>query len=128
MKVNDLTGEVEEDVSNDETLALAKRELNELTLFEPWLQAKEDYLTAKEKFEMVDVPFKKMLKELFEKHSIKSLSNEYISITDRNGYSRESWDDEKVKALIISQKEHVDNYRKSKWIDGGISIKYKDKE
>lgn len=127
MKVNNETGEVLETNETDEkTLYLAKRELNELTLFEPWLQAKENLLTAKEQFEMVDAPFKKMIEELFMKYSIKSISNDYISITDRNGYPRMYWDDEKLTEFIIKHGEKPEHFKTSKWINGGIQIKYKE--
>lgn len=127
MKVNNETGEVlETNETNEETLYLAKRELNELTLFEPWLQAKENLLTAKEQFEMVDVPFKKMIEELFMKYSIKSISNDYISITDRNGYPRMYWDDEKLTEFIVKHGEKPEHFKTSKWINGGIQIKYKE--
>ena len=45
---------------------LAVRELNEMAVFDDWLEKKEALETAKEQFEMIDKPFRKKLFELFE--------------------------------------------------------------
>lgn len=124
MKINDLTGEVIEESSDN--LALAKRELNELTLFEPWLEAKEKLLTAKEQFDMVDKPFRKLIRELFDKFQIKSISNDYISISYRNGYVKESWDDEKLEQFIVSHGAKPSDFKTTKWVEGGLQMKYKE--
>jgi hypothetical protein len=124
MKIDDVTGEVIEE-SND-NLALAKRELNELALFEPWLEAKENLLTAKERFEMVDKPFRKVIGELFDKFSIKSISNDYISISYRNGYVKESWDSDKLEQFILSHGAKPSDFKTQKWVEGGLQLKYKE--
>ena len=124
MKVNDLTGEVIE--NNDDNLALAKREVNELALFEPWLEAKEMLLTAKEKFEMVDVPFRKTIKEIFEKYAIKSLDNPYVSIVQKNGFARTKWDDEKLNEFLITHGAKPSDFKTQSWVEGTLQIKYKD--
>lgn len=124
MKVNDLTGEVIED--NSDNLALAKHEVNELAVFEPWLEAKENLLTAKEQFEMVDMPFRKLITEIFDKYSIKSLTNNYIAIAQRNGYSKEKWDDEKLEKFIIEHGAKPSDFKTRTWVNGTLQIKYKD--
>lgn len=124
MKIDNLTGEVIEE--NNDNLALAKRELNELALFEPWLEAKEKLLTAKEQFEMVDKPFRKLIGDLFNKFSIKSISNDYISISYRNGYVKETWDDKKLEQFLISHDAKPSDFKTKKWVEGGLQLKYKE--
>lgn len=127
MIVNEKTGEVIfNDEQEKEQYELAKRELNELALFEPWLDAKENYLTAKEQFEIVDKRFKDIVEAIFEKYSIKSLSNDYLTIYKRNGYIKDTWLGDKLTPFILAHKGNVEDFKKSKWVDGGLTIKYKE--
>ena len=105
---------------------LAKRELNEMAVFDEWLDKKEALLTAKEQYEMVDVPFRKAMHELFERYGITRLENDYIDILLKSGYMKKTWDSEKLKVLIYSLGESPDDYMTEKWVDSSLQMKYKD--
>ena len=124
VKIDDITGEVIEE--NTENYALAKSELKDLAVFNDWLDKKEALLTAKEQFEMVDVPFRKKIAELFDKYAIKSLKNDYIDIVLKNGYIRKSWDDKKLEAFLYKNGADPDDFKKEKWIDSALQMKYKE--
>lgn len=111
----------------EENYQLAKRELNELAIFDDWLERKEALETAKEQFDMVDKPFRKAMKELFEKYSITRLENDYIDILFKNGYTKKSWDDEKLKIFIYSHGESPEDYMTEKDVASTLQIKYKEK-
>ena len=105
---------------------LAKRELNELVIFDEWLEKKEALETAKEQFDFVDKPFRKALKDLFDRFGITRLENDYIDIQFRDAYTRKTWDDEKLKIFIYSHGESPDDYMKEKEIASTLQIKYKE--
>ena len=105
---------------------LAKRELNELAIFDEWLEKKEALETAKEQFDFVDKPFRKALKDLFDRFGITRLENDYIDIQFRDAYTRKTWDDEKLKIFIYSHGESPDDYMKEKEIASTLSVKYKE--
>ena len=126
VRIIDETGEVIETEENNVNYQLAKRELDHLPVLNDWLEKKENYLTAKEQFEMVDKPFRAKLKELFEKYGLKSLKNNYIEIIQKNGYIRKSWDDEKLKAFIYQHGGDPEEFKNSKWIDSTLQMKYKE--
>lgn len=121
---DNLTGE--EINVKQENYDIALREFNNLQEVDTWLEMKAKYDAVKEQFEMVDKPLRKKVIELFDKYFIKSLSNAYISITRRNGYEKVTWDDEKVKQLIIDNKLDVADFQTKKWVDGTLQIKYKE--
>lgn len=122
-RIIDENGEVLD--TNNENLALAKRELNELVIFDEWLEKKEMLETAKEQFSFVDKPFRTAIKDLFTKYSIKKLDNDYLQIVFRNGYTKTSWDSEKVKALIYRSGLEPEDFQTVEWVEGTINIKYK---
>ena len=105
---------------------LAVRELNELVIFDEWLEKKEALETAKEQFDFVDKPFRKALKDLFDRFGITRLENDYIDIMFKNGYTRKTWDDEKLKIFIYSHGESPDDYMKEKDVSATLQIKYKE--
>ena len=105
---------------------LAKRELNELVIFDEWLEKKEALETAKEQFDFVDKPFRKALKDLFDRFGITRLENDYIDIQFRDAYTRKTWDDETLKIFIYSHGESPDDYMKEKEIASTLSVKYKE--
>lgn|GEM_PF-5676135 len=122
--IDNLTGEVLEE--KEENLQLAKKEFYSIANVDNWLEKKEALETAKEQFEMVDKPFRKLIKELFEKYQIHRLTDDYIDILLKNGYQRSSWDDEKLNEFIIQSGLKPEQFKKDKWIDGTIQIKYKE--
>jgi len=122
--IDNLTGEILEE--KEENLQLAKKEFYSIANVDNWLEKKEALETAKEQFEMVDKPFRKMIKELFEKYQIHRLTDDYIDILLKNGYQRSSWDDEKLNEFIIQSGLKPEYFKKDKWIDGTIQIKYKE--
>lgn len=122
--IDNLTGEVLEE--KEENLQLAKKEFYSIANVDNWLEKKEALETAKEQFEMVDKPFRKLIKELFEKYQIHRLTDDYIDILLKNGYQRSSWDDEKLNEFIIQNGLKPEQFKKDKWIDGTIQIKYKE--
>ncbi|MBR0456492.1 MAG: hypothetical protein IJJ01_07455 [Firmicutes bacterium] len=127
MIINNETGEIiEESEEKGENYQLAKRELNELAIFDEWLEVKENLETAKERFDMVDKPFRKAMADLFEKFSIKRLENDYIDIIQKNGYMKSSWDEEKLKAFIYRNGADPKDFKTEKWQNGTLQIKYKE--
>ena len=123
MKIDDITGEVLEE--NTVNYQLAIREFNSLQVIDEWLERKEALETAKEQFEMVDKPFRRKMKEIFEKYGITRLYNDYLDVSNKNGYTRESWDDEKLTEFIIKNGGDPKQFKTGKWINGTIQIKYK---
>ena len=123
MIIDNETGELLEE--NTESYMIARRELGELAIFDEWIEKQEQLLMAKEQFEMVDKPFRKILKELFEKYSIKRLENDYVDVILKNGYNKSSWDEEKLKAFIYSHGGDPNDFKTEKWINGAFQIKYK---
>lgn len=105
---------------------LAKSELNKLAILDDWLERKEALETAKQQFEMVDRPFRKALKELFERYGITRLENNYVDVLFKNAYTRKTWDDEKLKIFIYSHGESPDDYMTEKDIASTLQIKYKE--
>lgn len=127
VKIDDQTGEVIETVdTNSVKYQLALSELKQLAVFGEWLEKKEAYLTAKEQFEMVDKPFRKTMGELFDRYSLRRLTNEYIDIVSKNGYEKKNWDNEKLEEYLISQGLNPDTFKKSTWVNGTLQIKYKE--
>lgn len=126
VKVNDLTGEVEEIDTDSIKYQLAKAELDNLPVLNEWMEKKDEYLRAKEQFEMVDKPFRKVLKEIFDRFSITRLTNNYVDVGWRNGYIKKSWDEDLLEEFIIKHGARPDDFKKEKWIDGTISVKYKE--
>lgn len=124
--IDDVSGEVIEKVEDDTNYQLAKRELNELAIFDEWLERKEALLTAEERFKAVDRPFRGIMTNLFKKHSITRLTNDYIDIVKKNGYCRKTWDDEKLKAFIILHGGDPNDFMNEKWISGSLQMKYLD--
>ena len=121
-KIDSETGEI---IDNEENYEIAKREVMELAAFDEWLEKKEALETAKQQFEFVDKPFRKVVKEIFDKYNIKKLDNDYMQIVNKAGYVKTSWDDEKVEKLIHRNDGNVDEYKKQTWVDGQLQIKYK---
>ena len=109
-----------------ENADLVAKEINELAVFDEWLEKKELLETAKQQFDMVDKPFKAKIKELFEKYQIRRLDNPYIQIVARDGYVRKVWRDEEIEALIERQGMKVDDFKEDRWIEPSITIKYKE--
>lgn len=124
--IDNETGEVVETIEDPEKYELAKSELNSLAVLDNWLDRKAQLDAAKEQFEMVDKPFRKIMSELFEKYSIRRLENEYIDIIQKNGYSKSSWNDEKLKAFIYKNGGDPKDFQDEKWINGSLQIKYKE--
>ena len=122
-KIDDSTGEV--NYLSDENLAVAKREITELNLFEPLFEARETYLAAKEQFEIMDYKFRKMVFPILEQYSVKDLKSDELTIYYSNGYLSETWDDEKVEKLILENNKDISDFKVSKWHDGNYRIKYK---
>lgn len=121
--IND-DGEVFEE--NNENMALAKREINELAILNEWLEKKAQLMAAEQQFKMVDKPFRKVIKEIFEKYSIKKLENDYVQIILKNGFQKKAWRDEELIALIKRHGMNVDDFKEITWVDGTITIKYKE--
>lgn len=127
VKIDDQTGEVIDTVdTNSVKYQLALSELNQLAVFGDWLEKKEAYLTAKEQFEMVDKPFRKVMGELFDRYSLRRLTNDYIDIVSKNGYEKKNWDNEKLEEYLISQGLNPDTFKKSTWVNSTLQIKYKE--
>lgn len=122
MKYNEETGEI----LSQETYDLVTKEVNAIEIMDKWLDAREALLTAKEQFEMVDVPFKKKLKEIFAKYSITRFYNEYIDVQNRKGYVRKSFDTEMVEQYIREHGDDPERFKKGKYIPGTLAVKYKD--
>ena len=91
MIIDNETGELLEE--NKENYMIARKELGELEIFGDWIEKQEQLLMAKEQFDMVDKPFRRILKELFEKYSIKRLENDYMDVILKNGYNKSSWNE-----------------------------------
>lgn len=123
MIIDNETGELLEE--NKENYMIAKKELGELEIFGDWIEKQEQLLMAKEQFDMVDKPFRRILKELFEKYSIKRLENDYMDVILKNGYNKSSWNEEKLKAFIYAHGGNPDDFKDEKWINGAFQIKYK---
>ena len=121
--INNETGEVVEEVK--ENYEIAKRELNALAIFDSWVEKQEQLLMAKEQFEAVDKPFRKAISELFEKYAVKSLKNDYVDITMRNGFMKSSWDEDKLLAFIYQHGANPKDFKTEKWQNGSLAIKYK---
>ena len=96
-----------------------------MVILETWMEKQEQLLMAKEQFEAVDKPFRKALKDLFERYAIKSLKNDYVDINLRNGYSKESWDEDKLLAFIYKNGGDPKDFKKESWVNGSMAIKYK---
>lgn len=125
MIINNETGEVTEQDIDPVKYEIAKRELNEMAVFDEWLDRKEMLETAKEQFDMVDRSFRKVLSDLFGKYSIHRLENDYIDIIQKNGYMKQSWDEEKLMKFIYQNGGDPNDFRTSKWINGTLQMKYK---
>ena len=126
VRIDDATGEVIENEENSINYQLAKSELDRLPVLNEWMEKKEEYLRAKEQFEMIDTPFRKVLKEIFDRFSITRLTNNYVDVGWRNGYIKKSWDDKLLERFIIEHGADPDQFKKEKWVDGTISVKYKE--
>ena len=122
--VDNVTGEIIE--MNDENFELAKREFNSIQVMDDWLDRKAALDMAKEQFEMVDKPMRKKLTEIFEKYGIKRLYNDYVDVTNKNGYLKTSWDDSLVERFIIANGGNPDDFKKTKWVNGSLQIKVKE--
>lgn len=103
---------------------IVKRELNELTLADDWLEKKEKYLAAKYEYELVDKPFRKWLKEKMKEYSITRIYNSYFDATLRKGYKKKQWIDKKVEAFILEHNGDPDEFRVYSDVPDTISIKY----
>ena len=114
------------EVISEQNLALIKKEVGSLEVFDKWLDAKEQLLTAKERFEMVDKPFRKAMKDIFEKYGISRFYNEYIDVTQRSAYVRSSFDPDLIEQYIKAHGDDPNDFKVSKKIAGTLSIKYKD--
>lgn len=122
--VDNLTGEVIE--MNDENFELARREFNSIQVMDDWLEKKAMLDMAKEQFEMIDKPFRKKLTEIFEQYGIKRLYNDYVDVTNKNGYLKTSWDDSLVEQFIRMNGGNPDDFKKTKWVNGSLQIKVKE--
>ena len=105
---------------------IAKRELNEMAIFDEWLERKEQLETAKERFNLIDKPFRKALKELFDFYGITRLENDYIDIQFKKGYTKTKWDDDKLKMLIYSFGMDPKDYMTESTVEPTLQLKYKD--
>ena len=54
MIINNETGEIIEESEESQSYQLAKRELNELAIFDEWLEVKENLETAKEYYKFIE--------------------------------------------------------------------------
>lgn len=122
--INNETGEVIE--TNEEQYALALKEFNSLAIIDKYIDAKVNYLYAKEQLEMIEHPLKEQLEKIFNEYSIKSLKNEYLDAVYRNGYSKKSWDSKALEKFIYQHGGDPDDFKKETWIEGGITLKYKE--
>lgn len=116
------TGEVIE----QETYDLIRKDVNAIQVFDAWLDKKEQLLTAKEQFDIVDKPFREELKKIFSKYGISRFYNEYIDVQSRTGYTRMSFDADKVEQYIKDHGDDPEAFKKGKYIAGTLSVKYKD--
>lgn len=123
--IDNLTGEVIEASEDQKNYELARRELNELAIFDNWLEKKEALDMAKEQFDMVDKPFRKVLEEMFKRFQIRRIENDYIDIIQKNGYEKSSWDEEKLKAFIYQNGKDPKDFQTTKWVNGSLQMKYK---
>lgn len=126
VKILDETGEVVETVENAESYELARAEFNRLPIVDTWIERKEQYEAAKEQFEMIDKPLRQAIKDLFEKFSITHLNTDYIDISEKRGYVRKSWNEEKLIAFIYKNGGDPADFKDEKWINGTIQMKYKE--
>lgn len=127
MKVNNTTGEiVETNDRNTEKYELAKNEVNALTVFDTWLEAKAQLLAVQDQFDIVDKKFREALNGIFDKYDLKSLENEYFYAGWRNGYSRKSWDSKKLDEFIYQNNRKPEEFKTEKWIEGGLTVKFKE--
>ena len=124
--VNDQTGEVTVVENSKENTAVALRDLAAMAVFEKWIDAKENYLMAKEQFEMVDKPFREAIQMLFDRYSVSSLDNDTIQISYRNGYRKKSWNNKKLEKFIYQHGGDPEDFKDESWVNGGLSIKYKE--
>ena len=122
--INELTGEIEQ--VSEENTSLAKVEVEQLPMMVDWMYARDEYLAAKEKFEMVDKPFKEKLTEIFERYSIKSLKSKYMDFTLKNGFNRETWDNKALEKFILTHGGDPEDFKKRTWVKGSMMIKYKE--
>ena len=122
--VDNVTGEIIE--MNDENFELAKREFNSIQVMDDWLDRKATLDMAKEQFEMIDKPFRKKLTEIFEQYGIKRLYNDYVDVTNKNGYLKTTWDDSLVEQFIRMNGGNPDDFKKTKWVNGSLQIKVKE--
>lgn len=128
MRIDNETGEIIETEAIETTSVkyqLALSEFNHLPAVDTWLQKKEYLEMAKEQFEMVDKPFRKTIKDLFERFSIHRLNTDYIDIIEKNGYVRRTWNDEKLIAFIKEHKGNPADFCEEKWVNGTIQMKEK---
>lgn len=128
MRIDNETGEIIETEDIETTSVkyqLALSEFNRLPAVDTWLQKKEYLEMAKQQFEMVDKPFRKTIKDLFERFSIHRLNTDYIDIIEKNGYVRRTWNDEKLIAFIKEHNEDPSNFYEEKWVNGTIQMKEK---
>ena len=128
VRIDNETGEIIETEANETTSVkyqLALSEFNRLPVVDTWLQKKEDLEMAKEQFEMIDKPFRKAIKDLFERFSIHRLSPDYIDIIEKNGYTKKTWDGEKLVAFIKEHGGNPSDFYEEKWVNGTIQIKEK---
>ena len=123
MRIDNETGEVIETSSAEYELALS--EFNRLPVVDTWMQKKQDYEMAKEQFEMVDKPFRKTLKDIFERYSVHRLNTDYIDIIEKNGYLRKKWDEKKLIAFIKKHKADPRDFYEETWVNGTIQMKEK---
>ena len=121
------TGEVK-GISEIEKYEIVKKELNELSIADDWLDKKEAYETAKYEFELVDKPFKSWLKEKMKEFKITRIYNAYLDAQLRKGYSKHKWNDKKVEEFIREHGGNPDDFRVFNQVDDTIAIKYIERE
>ena len=124
--IDEKTGEVIEATENKEQYALALQEFNSLPIIDKYVDAKVFYLYAKEQLEMVEHPLKEALEKIFNEYSIKSLKNEYLDATYRNGFMKKTWDSKALEKFIYEHGGDPDDFKKETWVEGGITLKYKE--
>lgn len=114
------------EVISEETYSLIKKDVDAIQVFDQWLDAKEQLLTAKERFDMVDKPFREELKKIFQKYSISRFYNDYIDVQSRKGYTRMTFDTDKVEQYIREHGDDPEAFKKGKYIADTLSVKYRD--
>ena len=124
--INNDTGEIIDTTDNREQYALALKEFNALEILDKYIEARVNYLYAKEQLEMIEHPLKEKLEEIFNEYAIKSLKNEYLDATLRNGYTKKSWDNKALEKFIYQHGADPDDFKKETWVEGGITLKYKE--